>query len=436
MIEKFDYSHLEETLYHFTLDNGLKIYLIPKNQFQETFASMTVFFGAIHSNIEKDGLTISYPYGIAHFLEHKLFEKEDEKDLLISFTNLGAESNAYTSHKKTTYLFSTTADVIKTLELLQKLVFEPYFSEESLKKEVDIINQEIAMYLDDPEYALYQGILALLYPNSALAIDIAGTKETIEEITIDQLYQNTEYFYRPDNMALVIAGNIDVNEIEEFLKKDQVIDIGSDNEYLTDLTSHAIEKYPVLSSDSIEMDVSQPKLAVGFRPSTEPSDENEAIIQKLSLLLWLEMIFGETSQLYQQWYEEGRFALSMNYELEFEQEFQFLIITLETTEPIAMTSRIKTAVQSSFDNPDFSDERLMQVKKEWQGAYFRQLDQLENFVGQFVVNLGKGASSNYLDYPKLVEQITLETIRSTVQSFCQKLDVTDYTIFPKTRKKY
>ena len=221
MIKK-DYAQIKETLYTETLANGLKVYLLPKNDFQKTYGLFTTDYGSIDNTFVPIGQEemIEVPDGIAHFLEHKMFEKEDG-DVFQKFGQQGASANAFTSFTKTSYLFSTTDQVTQNLETLLDFVQSPYFTKETVEKEKGIIGQEIQMYLDDPNWRLFFGILGNLYPKHPLHIDIAGTVASIAEITAEDLYTSYNTFYHPSNMTLFVVGKMDPEALMAFIRDNQ-----------------------------------------------------------------------------------------------------------------------------------------------------------------------------------------------------------------------
>lgn len=211
--EKY-YPAVKEMVYRTRLANGLTVALLPKKEFKEVYGSVTVQFGSVDTLItEVDGDVKEYPGGIAHFLEHKLFEREDASDLISAFTSLGADSNAFTSFTKTSYLFSATDHFLENLELLDELVTSAHFTEDSILREQDIIQQEREMYQDDPDSCLFFSTLANLYPGTPLATDIVGSEESISQINLTNLQENFTRFYKSVNMSLFLVGNFDVEQV-------------------------------------------------------------------------------------------------------------------------------------------------------------------------------------------------------------------------------
>ena len=214
--EKF-YPAVKETLYQAKLENGLTVTLLPKNDFNEVYGVVTVQVGSVDTEFTvRNGKKEEYPSGIAHFLEHKLFERENAEDIMAAFTELGAESNAFTSFTNTSYLFSTSDNVTECLDLLDDLVTSFNVTEESVEREKDIIQQEREMYQDDPDSCLFFKTLANLYPKTQLASDIVGTEDSIEDIRLEDLRDNFDEFYTPVNSHVFLVGNFDLGLIQNY----------------------------------------------------------------------------------------------------------------------------------------------------------------------------------------------------------------------------
>src|SRR6478672_4091372 len=189
-MEKINFDQIQEELYHEKLPNGLNVYILPKKCFNKTFATFTTKYGSVDNTFVPLGKEeyLKVPDGIAHFLEHKLFEKEDG-DVFQQFSKQGASANAFTTFTRTAYLFSSTSNVEQNLETLIDFVQEPYFTEKTVEKEKGIIGQEINMYDDNPDWRLFFGLIENLYQEHPVRIDIAGTVESIAPITKDHLYE-------------------------------------------------------------------------------------------------------------------------------------------------------------------------------------------------------------------------------------------------------
>ena len=427
VLEKINYSAVGETVYQTVLANGLRVFLLPKNDFNETYGIISTNFGSVDTGIvsrETKQIT-QYPAGIAHFLEHKLFEGPQGKDLLLEFTKLGAESNAFTSFTRTSYLFSATDNISENLHLLQELVHRVDFTKESILREQDIIGQEIEMYQDNPDYRLFFGALANLYPQTPLAEDIAGTKESISEITVENLKENFSNFYHPSNMTLFVIGNFDLEQI--------VAEIAEQQEKLVFAgSSEPIEKipvslYPVVSTDTYRMEVASPKLAVGIR-GTDFVDESELYRYKITLKLLFAMMFGWTSKRFQSLYESGKMDNSLTLEVEVEKDFHFVMLTMDTQEPVGLSHQFRSAIKNFDKDPDVTEEHLDTIKSEMFGDFLHGLNSLEYIATQYEPHL---TGENLFDLPKILQDISLNDVIKLGHRFIDQCDMTDFTIFPK-----
>ena len=427
VLEKINYSAVGETVYQTVLANGLRVFLLPKNDFNETYGIISTNFGSVNTGIvsRETKQVTQYPAGIAHFLEHKLFEGSQGKDLLLEFTKLGAESNAFTSFTRTSYLFSATDNMSENLQLLQKLVHRVDFTKESILREQDIIGQEIEMYQDNPDYRLFFGALANLYPQTPLAEDIAGTKESISEITVENLKENFSNFYHPSNMTLFVIGNFDLEQIAAEIAEQQekLVFAGS---------SEPIEKipvslHPVVSTDTYRMEVASPKLAVGIR-GTDFVDESELYRYKITLKLLFAMMFGWTSKRFQSLYESGKMDNSLTLEVEVEKDFHFVMLTMDTQEPVGLSHQFRSAIKNFDKDPDVTEEHLDTIKSEMFGDFLHGLNSLEYIATQYEPQL---MGENLFDLPKILQDISLNDVIKLGHRFIDQCDMTDFTIFPK-----
>lgn len=261
-LKKRYYPKIAEEVYLATLDNGMSLSIIKKKGFIEKAAFLSTNFGALDNRFYIDGKLQTYPAGIAHFLEHKLFEDDQGRDVTLDFVKLGADVNAFTTLDRTTYYFSTIDHFEESLELLLKFTSEFTSSEDTVNHEKRIIEQEINMYQDDPDYRVYLGCLQSLYPNTILGQDIAGSIDSIKKITAKDLKNNFDYFYRPENCHLVLIGNFDIEQIYRFVKETR-------SEFTISHKTVEKEKQPIEENiqklDSLQMDISISKLAIGFK---------------------------------------------------------------------------------------------------------------------------------------------------------------------------
>lgn len=421
----YNYPTIAETLYVNQLPNGMMVYLIPKKHFMETTGVLTSRFGSLDNKFTAMGQAYQYPEGVAHFLEHKLFELSEGLDAATEFTKLGAESNAYTTVDKTSFYFSTTGNLSESLALLQEFVMSTHLTEESVDREKEIIGQEIEMYQDDADFRLYQGILENLFPKTALAEDIAGSRNSVNQISVKDLEENHQFFYHPSNMELVLVGDFKPEQIIEEIKVQQ--NKAEQRDFLP-LERQAIVYHSVIKNRSMHMDVSLPKLAVGYR-GPKPEGGRSLLEQKLSLQLFFTMLLGWTSETNQAWYDSRQIDDSFDLEIEVKEEYQYLIISLDTIEPIAMGTRLKQFLTHFERSKDLTEAHFQLLKRELYGDFLRSLDSVEHLAMQFVTyHLGE---ETYFDVPKLIEQLTLEQVVAVGREFLASADVTDFTIFPK-----
>ena len=419
--EKY-YPAVKEMVYRTRLANGLIVALLPKKEFKEVYGSVTVQFGSVDTLVtEVDGDVKEYPGGIAHFLEHKLFEREDASDLMSAFTSLGADSNAFTSFTKTSYLFSATDHFLENLELLDELVTSAHFTEDSILREQDIIQQEREMYQDDPDSCLFFSTLANLYPGTPLATDIVGSEESISQINLTNLQENFTRFYKPVNMSLFLVGNFDVERVQEYFERKELKD--------SDVHEVAREKLllqDVKKTDSMRMKISSPKLAIGVRGKREVA-EADCYRYHILLKLLFAMMFGWTSDRFQKLYESGKIDASLSLEIEVTSRFHFVMLTMDTKEPVALSHQFRKAIRNFTKDLDITEDHLDIIKREMFGEFFSSMNSLEFIATQYdAFEHGE----TIFDLPKILQEITLEDVLEAGHHLIDEGDIVDFTIFP------
>ena len=419
--EKY-YPAVKEMVYRTRLSNGLTVALLPKKEFKEVYGSVTVQFGSVDTLVtEVDGDVKEYPGGIAHFLEHKLFEREDASDLMSAFTSLGADSNAFTSFTKTSYLFSATDHFLENLDLLDELVTSAHFTEDSILREQDIIQQEREMYQDDPDSCLFFSTLANLYPGTPLATDIVGSEESISQINLTNLQENFTRFYKPVNMSLFLVGNFDVERVKDYFESKELKDL--------DVQDVAREKFvlqDVKQTDSMRMEVSSPKLAIGIRGKQDVA-EDDCYRHHILLKLLFAMMFGWTSDRFQKLYESGKIDASLSLEVEVTSRFHFVMLTMDTKEPVALSHQFRKAIRNFTKDLDITEDHLDIIKREMFGEFFSSMNSLEFIATQYDA-FGQGET--IFDLPKILQEITLEDVLEAGHHLIDEGDIVDFTIFP------
>lgn len=419
--EKY-YPAVKEMVYRTRLANGLTVALLPKKEFKEVYGSVTVQFGSVDTlvtGVDKD--VKQYPAGIAHFLEHKLFEREDASDLMSAFTSLGADSNAFTSFTKTSYLFSATDHFLENLDLLDELVTSVHFTEDSILREQDIIQQEREMYQDDPDSCLFFSTLANLYPGTPLATDIVGSEESISQINLTNLQENFTRFYKPVNMSLFLFGNFDVDQVQDYFERKELKDL--------DVQDVAREKFvlqAVKQTDSMRMEVSSPKLAIGVRGKQDVA-EDDCYRYHILLKLLFAMMFGWTSDRFQKLYESGKIDASLSLEVEVTSRFHFVMLTMDTKEPVALSHQFRKAIRNFTKDLDITEDHLDIIKREMFGEFFSSMNSLE-FIAMQYDAFENGET--IFDLPKILQEITLEDVLDAGHHLIDDGDIVDFTIFP------
>ena len=419
--EKY-YPAVKEMVYRTRLANGLTVALLPKKEFKEVYGSVTVQFGSVDTLVtEVDGDVKEYPGGIAHFLEHKLFEREDASDLMSAFTSLGADSNAFTSFTKTNYLFSATDYLLENVDLLDELVTSAHFTEDSILREQDIIQQEREMYQDDPDSCLFFSTLANLYPGTPLATDIVGSEESISQINLTNLQENFTRFYKPVNMSLFLVGNFDVDQVQDYFERKELEEL--------DVQEVAREKFvlkDVKQTDSMRMEVSSPKLAIGVRGKQDVA-EDDCYRHHILLKLLFAMMFGWTSDRFQKLYESGKIDASLSLEVEVTSRFHFVMLTMDTKEPVALSHQFRKAIRNFTKDLDITEDHLDIIKREMFGEFFSSMNSLEFIATQYDAFEN---GETIFDLPKILQEITLEDVLEAGHHLIDEGNIVDFTIFP------
>ena len=410
--EKY-YPAVKETLYQAKLENGLTVSLLPKNDFNEVYGVVTVYVGSVDTEFTaRDSKKKTYPKGIAHFLEHKLFERENSEDIMAAFTKLGADSNAFTSFTNTSYLFSTSDNVAECLDLLDELVTSFNITEESVEREKDIIQQEREMYQDDPDSCLFFKTLANLYPATPLASDIVGTEDSIEDISLEDLRDNFDEFYTPVNSQIFLVGNFDLELVQNyFLQKD----VGG---CIVQNPKEPIALHPVKKVESIRMDV-----------ASTNSDMGHQDCYRYSVLLraLFTMMFGWTSKRFQSLYETGKLDSSLSLEVEINRRFNFLMLTMDTKEPVAISHQFRKAIQNFATDSDVSEEHLDLIKSEIYGEFIHSMNSLEFIATQYQSHSDE---TTLFDLPKIIQEMTLDDVLEVGHHFIDNSEIVEFTIFP------
>lgn len=427
-MNKTEYDQINETLYHEVLPNGLTVYLLPKNDYHKTYGLFSTNYGSIDNEFIPYGSDkkIKVPDGIAHFLEHKLFEKEDG-DVFQLFGQQGASANAFTSFTKTSYLFSTTDQVEKNLTTLLDFVQAPYFTEETVNKEKGIIGQEIQMYEDDPNWRMFFGILNNLYPEHPLHIDIAGTVESIEAITADDLYTCYRTFYQPSNMVLFVVGKLEPEKLMELIRTNQNAKgfppAQKIKRYFPDNNGDIIAKSSMRSA------ITRDKFVLGIKGlDVLPAEGKELLRYKTALNLLFQLLLGNTSQNYLKMYNDGLIDDSFGFEFSLDREFHFADFSGDTDQPEKAAEKVKEILLHFEEDQELYEENLTLLKKKMLGQYFQTLNSLEYIANQFTQSLF--GDQTLFDLPEIIESIQLADVLKVGRSFIKEEAFSEFYMQP------
>lgn len=376
------YHTLKEKLYYDELENGLKVFILPKPGFSKTYGLFSTRFGSIDTSfipLNEDKM-ITVPDGIAHFLEHKMFEMK-EGDASEMFARLSASTNAFTSSSRTAYLFNTTANEYECIELLLDFVQDIYLTDESVEKEKGIINQEIGMYDDDPDWRCYFGSIQNLYKEHPVKIDIAGTVETVSQINKETLEKCYHTFYHPSNMMLFIVGNVDAqkamdliikNQKKKSFRKEAPIIRKQINEPAT------IDK----KQEELKMSVMMPKMIVSMKINDILKNGKDKLKREVAMNLLLDILFSKSSPLYEKWLNEGIINDSFSANFTQERDYSFIQVGGDTMYPEQLENRIIDLL-SHIKDQRITEAEFTRNKKKNIGVLINMFNSPESIANVF-----------------------------------------------------
>lgn len=393
--ETMEYKKYDETIYKYEHSSGLKCIVVPKKGYYKKHATFSTQYGSVDNEfiIPGENTKTRVPDGIAHFLEHKLFEQKDGS-VMDKFAALGSKPNAFTSFNQTVYLFSCTDMFRENFDLLLNFVQNPYITKESVEREKGIIGQEINMYRDDPGWRVSLNLLDALYEKHPVKYDIAGTIESISKITKEMLYKCYETFYNPSNMVVTVVGDVDHKQVFEQIEK---------NIKTTTKTAEIKRIFPE-ESESInkkyveqKMPVSTPLFYTGFKDNNFNLQGIEILKYDLAVKLLLSMLVGKSSELYTTLYDKGLINSTFEMDFSIEKSYAYSILGGESINPEAVRESIVKEIKKLRDNgldPQIFD-RLVKASK---GRYLRQMNSVESISRSFINLYFKGVTMfDYLD---------------------------------------
>ena len=410
-MKKQYYPQLDETVFWDKLPNGLTIAVVPKAGFQKKLAYFVTDYGSIHTRFKMDGEAFEAPDGVAHFLEHKMFDLP-RGEISAEFAALGANPNAFTSYDMTAYYFSGAEEFQKNLELLLEFVSTPYFTAESVAKEQGIIGQEIDMVYDSPESRVFENLMEIMYSEHPVRVPILGTRETIGKITPEVLYHCHKAFYRPENMMLCVVGDVDAEAIRQTAMR-----------LLPESTDGTVKKEtwqePMTVAQqfiSCKMEVAMPMFQLGFK--CEPQDQGEAAV-RLEMVgdLAAEALFGESSQLYLELYEKGLIDSSFGGGFESLDGMSMLTCSGDSEDPWAVRDAILDAAQK-LTQQGVKEEDFLRMKRSTLGRRIKDLDSFNSTCFRLCAYHFSGF--DYMEFPRVFQDIREDEIREFLRRVVQQ----------------
>lgn len=401
---------INETLYYEILDNGLTVYLYPKKDFVGSRVALGTRYGSIDNNFVDiyTNEEVKVPDGIAHFLEHKLFEKEDESTLDM-FAKLGMRSNAYTTFDHTVYFVDCSCDLTLAIKELINMVYTPIFTDQNVEKEKGIIGQEIEMYNDDPYASVYYNALRGIYSKHPINIDIAGTIESISKITKEQLYTCYNNFYNPKNMFIVVCGDFNEKEILKLIKNE----FENVNKLFKDTDNNEIKRIfdnepKTISKNSIEkkLDVYNNQFILSFKLDSDKEKNN--IKKEIIYRLINQIYFSETTDFYDELYRLNLITRPIDLEYSFGNGYAHCMFVGETTSLDIVIEKLKEYIKSLKDKK-IDNESIERAKNKTYGDFIMSYEDIDSIV--------HGITDNFMHNTRIFEDIEIlsETTKEEIE---------------------
>lgn len=407
-------SKVKEKVYIEKLDNGLTVMIIPKPGVQKKYMIWGTNYGSNDNEFivpgEEEKTTV--PNGVAHFLEHKMFEQENGTNSLDVLTSLGVDANAYTTNDHTAYLFECTDNFYEAMDELMDYVQHPYFTDENVEKEKGIIGQEIMMYDDYPEWRVYLNAMEAMYHNNPIKIDIVGTIETISKIDKEILYKCYETFYNPSNMAMVICGDFEPEKLIKEVKK-RLIDKKSNGK----IERIFKEEPEEIVKEKIEqkLEVSQPLYTIGIKDkidNVENSNKTDIVKKHIAIEILLNIIMGRSSKLYKELYNEGLIYSGASLDYEFSKTYAHILIAGQSTDPEKLYEKFKLRVKELNEN-GIDENDFERNKKMIYGGYVKEYNDVTDIARMFLADYFKGINS--FDYIEKINSINVEYLNQVLK---------------------
>lgn len=405
-------SKLKEKEYIEKLDNGMTVIIIPKPNLDKKYIIWGTHFGSIDNRfiMPKTGEEVFIPDGVAHFLEHKMFEQPDGTNSLDTLMALGLDANAYTTNDHTAYLFECTNNFYKGLDELMDYVQHPYFTDENVEKEKGIIGQEIKMYDDEPGWRLYMNAMDCMYKNNPIKLDIAGSVESISKITPDVLYKCYNTFYNPSNMIMVVCGDFKPEELLEEIKKRLV-----EKEEQGEIKRIYPEKEEKINKpyNEVEMEVSTPLFMIGYKDVEGMGDKKEIVRKHIAIEILLNMIIGKSSDTYKELYEAGDLLAQPDLDYEFSDEYSHILVSGQSKNPQKIKEKVEKCIENFKEN-GLNDEHFNRIRKKVYGDYVVEYNSVGDIARMFLSDKMKGINS--FDYIEEYNTVTKDYVEEILKN--------------------
>lgn len=394
---------VKEKLYIEKLDNGLTVIIVPRETTGKKYITWGVNFGSIDNHFVNpdNNEEINIPDGVAHFLEHKMFEQSNGTNSLDTLTKIGVDANAYTTNDYTTYLFECNDNFYEGLDELMDYVQHPYYTDENVEKEKGIIAQEINMYDDYPSWKVYINAMQCLYQNNPVRIDIAGSVESISGIDKDILYNCYNTFYTPSNMLMVVTGDFEPEKLVEEIKKRVV-----KNENKGEIKRiYPEEPEEINKKQEIAiMDVNNPMFVIAFKDKVL-DNKTEQVKKHIAIEIILNMLLGKSSSLYKKLYEDGLVMTEPDLDYEFSKEYAHVTISGQSSNPEKIMEALKQEIETA-KTEGFNEEQFGRIKKKIYGSYIMEYNDISSIARMIMSDYFKGINS--FEYIENHKQITKE----------------------------
>jgi len=402
---------IKEKVYIKKLENGLTLIFIPKKNTMKKYVIYATNYGSIDNKfvVPDRNQEVEVPNGVAHYLEHKMFEQEDGTNSLDVLTALGVSANAYTTNDHTSYLFEATENFYEALDELMDYVQHPYFTDENVEKERGIIGQEIMMYDDTPEWKVYLNALKCMYKDNPVNIDIAGTKGTIAKITKETLYDCYNTFYHPSNMAIVISGDFEVEEIFAEIEKRLIKNVRSQSE----IKRIYPEEQEEIVKDYIEeqMEVSIPLFIIGIKDNPKCLSSKEMVKRHISTQILLSLLIGKSSKLYNKLYDENLLQSEPSMDYEFSKNYGYVLIQSQSDNPQKVKEMLINDIQNLKSN-GINEDDFTRIKKMIYSQYVKSFNSVDGISTGFIMNFFKGINS--FEYIEEFSSLSIEDIQTVL----------------------